>query len=62
MTQREPERELVRKTGETVGTIRSRGFSLVELPDSEPQIVDWDELEAERLGIFPGSSCTAYAA
>lgn len=62
MTQRELERELARKTGETMDTIRRRGFSLVELPDSEPQVVDWDELEAERVGIFPGRSCPAQAA
>ena len=56
MTQRELERELARKTGETMGTIRSRGFSLVEPPDPQPQTVDWDELEAERVGIFPGNN------
>jgi hypothetical protein len=45
MTQRELERELADMTGESVGTIRSRGFSLVEPPDLEPLVVDWDELQ-----------------
>ena len=62
MTQRELERELARKTGETMGTIRSRGFSLVEPPNLEPQTVDWDELDAERVGIFPGSQHRLQAA
>ncbi len=42
MTQRELERELARATGESLATIRHRGFSLVEPPDDGPQTVDWD--------------------
>jgi hypothetical protein len=55
MTQQEFERALVRATGESVETIRSRGFSLVEPPNLEPLIVDWDQLQAER-GIMAGRS------
>ena len=62
MTQHELERELARKTGETMDTIRRRGFSLVEPPSLEPQIVDWDELEAERVAIFPGNQQRLQAA
>ena len=43
------------KTGESLRTIRRRGFSLV-MPlsvidpdeDTEPQVVDWDRLAGER--------------
>jgi hypothetical protein len=56
MSQQELERELSRVTGESLGTIRRRGFSL-ELPlENEddrmilrmPRIVDWDALEQRR--------------
>jgi hypothetical protein len=57
MTQQEFERALVRATGESVETIRSRGFSLVEPPNLEPLIVDWDQLQDER-GILAGRSAT----
>jgi hypothetical protein len=53
MTQAELDRELSRMTGESVGTIRSLGFSLIEPPDIEPLTVDWDALEADRIGLFP---------
>ena len=53
MTQAELDREISRVTGESLSTIRNRGFSLVEPPESEPLTVDWDELEANRVGIFP---------
>jgi hypothetical protein len=44
MTQRELERELANMTGESIATIRSRGFSLVEPPELEPLVLDWDEI------------------
>ena len=44
MTQRELERELANMTGESIATIRSRGFSLVEPPELEPLVLDWDEV------------------
>lgn len=53
MTQRELERELARSTGESIGTIRSMGFSLVEPPELEPLTVDWDSLAAQRVAMFP---------
>jgi hypothetical protein len=53
MTQAELDREISRATGESVTTIRSLGFSLIEAPELEPLTVDWDELDAERVGLFP---------
>ncbi|HEY5314385.1 MAG TPA: hypothetical protein VIK18_17765 [Pirellulales bacterium] len=53
MTQRELECELSRATGESVSTIRSLGFSLVEPPELEPLTVDWDALAAQRVAFFP---------
>ena len=53
MTQRDLDRQVARATGETVSTIRSMGFGLMEMPDPEPQIVDWDELQSERLALLP---------
>ncbi len=44
MTQHQLERELSLATGESIATIRSRGFSLVEPPELEPLVVDWEEL------------------
>lgn len=54
MTQRQMERALSRQTGESLETIRSRGFSLVEEPELEPLVVDWDEVQSERVALFPG--------
>ena len=53
MTQRDLDREVARATGETVTTIRSLGFSLVEPGDPEPHTVDWEEMDELRLGLFP---------
>ena len=44
MTQAELERELAHTTGETLCTIRNRGFSLLVMPDRNPHAIDWDEL------------------
>ena len=61
MTTDELNREVARATGETVSLIRRMGFLLddpaarapdVEFPDLAPQIVNWDELEAERRQPF----------
>lgn len=43
MTQAEFERELASATGESVQTIRRRGFSLIEMPERDPLIIDWDQ-------------------
>ncbi len=56
MTQAELEAEVADATGESLRTIRRRGFSIVTPlsvfdPDedhTEPQMVDWDALAAER--------------
>jgi hypothetical protein len=56
MTQAELERELSHATGESLATIRHRGFQLVESPTPEPLTVDWDELDAERVAVFPQRS------
>lgn len=54
MNQAELDPELSRMTGESVGTIRHLGFSLVEPPVLKPLMIDWDELEAERrVLLFP---------
>ena len=62
MTQCQFERELSRATGESIATLRSRGFSLVEPPNLEPLVVDWDELEAERMALFPARQRQVQAA
>lgn len=62
MTQTCLDRCVARATGETLDTIRRRGFSLAD-PDTvsfdpepcpSPQVVDWDELDAKRrTALFP---------
>ena len=56
MTHAQMERELARTTGESLGTIRRHGFQLVEPPVLCPQLVDWDELDAERVAVLPQRS------
>lgn len=55
MTQADLERQVSRATGESRGTVRRRGFSILslsELPPEEefsqagPQLIDWDEQDA----------------
>jgi hypothetical protein len=55
MSQAELDREVSRATGESVGTIRRQGFSILPLPDDafddEPdfstiRMIDWDEQDA----------------
>lgn len=58
MTQAEVDRAVARATGESVRTIQRLGFLIAD-PDSEltdpddeelgPYVLDWDELERERL-------------
>ena len=45
MTHVEMEHELARSTGESLSTIRSRGFSLIVMPDRNPLVVDWDHVQ-----------------
>jgi hypothetical protein len=53
---------LARATGESIGTLRQRGFSLVVpdhsdpefiWPEAEPRVVDWDRLQADRRRAVP---------
>jgi hypothetical protein len=53
MTQTELEKELAQQTGESLATIRCRGFQLIEAPAPEPQVVDWDALDQERVSYVP---------
>ena len=58
MTQAEVNRAVARATGESVRTIQRLGFLIAD-PDSElsdpddedlgPYVLDWDELERQRL-------------
>lgn len=50
MTQRQLNREVAEKTGETISTIAALGFvPLTGQPyEREPLTIDWDELDAER--------------
>lgn len=58
MSQAELERQVSRLTGESVREVRRRGFSILTPQPSvfdpnaddlsEPQLVDWDDLEANR--------------
>jgi hypothetical protein len=60
MTQRELHRAIARATGESLRTITQFGFSIVqpsswtaevECAEQTPQIVDWDQLEADRMAL-----------
>ena len=60
MTHTQLERAVARATGESRNTIRRHGFSLIEadadrLEDpASPQVVDWDDLDDARVGLFAG--------
>ena len=61
MNQRELNREVAKKTGETVSTIAALGFvPLTGQPyEREPLMVDWDELDTERnVDVFSQRSST----
>ena len=59
MNQRELNREVAKATGETVATIDQLGFVPLEpIPyerDREPLLVDWDEVEQQRMMLHPGA-------
>lgn len=66
MQQADLDRAVARVTGETVSTIKQRGFLLADAnsdfdpdpPEYEPNIVDWDELESQRrTGINGRGQC-----
>ena len=62
MEQADLNRAVARATGETVSTIKHRGFLLADAnfdfdqdsPDYEPNVVDWDELESQRRTAVNG--------
>ena len=55
MTQSELNRAVAAATGESVKTIAELGFvPLTAIPiERESLLVDWDELDAQRTGVFP---------
>ena len=61
MTQSEIDRAVARATGEPVSAVRQFGFSIVEPgaalcepePCHVPQVVNWDELDAQRVSLHP---------
>ena len=57
MTQADLEREVSRATGETMRTVRRRGFSILprgnppleeDFQEDGPQMINWDEQDAIR--------------
>jgi len=59
MHQNELNRAVARATGESVRTIAKMGFGLLDDPpvEREPLVVDWDQLEAQRVAVFPEHRC-----
>ena len=55
MTQADLNRAVAAATGETVRTIAEMGFvPLTAAPiEREPLVVNWDELDADRVSVFP---------
>ena len=62
MTQHDLNRSVAKATGESIRTVAEFGFGLAdpddvcfdpEPADVEDMIVDWDELDARRVGILP---------
>ena len=57
MTQTELDRHIARITGESVATIRQRGFTTLRPipsePDRRPLTVEWDEIDSKRQALFP---------
>jgi hypothetical protein len=54
MTQAELDRAVAAATGESVNTISQRGFVLLTPSpiEREPLVVDWDELDKNRVALF----------
>jgi hypothetical protein len=61
MTQAQLDRSVSAATGESLTEIQHRGFSLADPvnveydpePPRRPQTVDWDDVAASRLSLFP---------
>jgi hypothetical protein len=58
MTQSELNHAIARVTGESVLKIAAMGFvPLTSVPvEREPHVVDWDELDSQRIGYLPQRS------
>ena len=55
MTQAQLNRAVARATGESSRMIGRLGFSPLTVGpvEREPHVVDWDRLDARRIGLFP---------
>ena len=55
MTQTELNRAVARATGESVSRIAGIGFVPLRpvAYEREPLVIDWDDLDARRPGLFP---------
>ena len=62
MNQLRLEKAVARATGESLREVRRRGFSITdplepefdqESSDRPPLILDWDQVEARRVFVFP---------
>ena len=57
MTQAELDQQIAMVTGESLCTVKQRGFSplwpVPYEPDREPLTVDWDEMDRRREVLFP---------
>ena len=58
MTQADLNRAVARATGESVSAIAEMGFvTLTPIPvEREPMLVDWDQLDQQRVSVFPQRS------
>ena len=58
MTQTDLNRAVARATGESVSAIAEMGFiTLTPIPvEREPMVVDWAQLDQQRVSIFPQRS------
>lgn len=74
MTHSRIDRAVARATGESIATIRRMGFQIAcprlvrfdPEPDAnqiagEPAIVDWDDLDAQRVSYLPQRTCRVAA-
>ena len=55
MTQTQLDRAVARATGESLRTINAMGFVPLasNSVEQEPQVVDWDQLDAQRYSVLP---------
>jgi hypothetical protein len=66
MTQRQFDSAVARATGESLSTIRHRGFSPLGSTtledDREPLVMDWDNADTQRGASLPPSSRQRFTA